>query len=161
MKIEKNKVVSINYTLKSDSGEVLDSSEGREPLEYIHGMGNLIPGLEKELDGKGAGETLQAVIAPAEAYGEYSDELVQTVSRTQFENPDDIREGAQFQVQTQHDVRIATVTTVEGDNVTLDLNHPLAGETLHFDVDVVSVREASAEELDHGHVHGAHGHHHH
>lgn len=160
MKIASNHVVSIDYTLKSNEGDIIDSSEDRAPLEYIQGVGNLIPGLEKELEGKEAGDKVNAVVAPEEGYGIRNEELVQTVQKSQFQNPGDVREGAQFQVQAGEQVRIATITDVEGDDVTLDLNHPLAGETLHFDVEVKEVREASAEELDHGHVHGEQGHQH-
>ena len=160
MNIAKDKVVSIDYTLTNDNGEVLDSSSGREPLAYLQGHNNLIPGLEKELEGKVKGDKLVAIIAPEQAYGTRNEEMVQEVPRENFENPEEIKVGAQFQVQMQDHVQIAVVTDVKDDIITVDMNHPLADETLHFDVEVMEVRDASAEELEHGHVHGAGGHHH-
>lgn len=158
MQIAKNAVVRIDYTLTNDAGTVLDTSKGREPLAYVHGVGGLIPGLEEELDGKAAGDKLQVVIPPEKGYGERQDGLVQKVEREQLPTEADVQVGAQFQAHTNVGVQVVTVTDVEGDQVTLDGNHPLAGETLHFDVNVVDVREATQEELEHGHVHGAGGH---
>ncbi len=160
MNIEKNKVASIDYTLTNDNGEVLDSSSGREPLAYLHGNGGLIPGLEKELEGKVKGDKLVAIIAPDQAYGLRSDELVQEIPLENFNDAAAVKVGAQFQVQNEQDVRIATVTTIGDKSATVDMNHPLADETLHFDVEVMDVREPTKEELEHGHVHGAGGHHH-
>ena len=160
MNIEKNKVASIDYTLTNDNGEVLDSSSGREPLAYLHGNGGLIPGLEKELEGKVKGDKLVAIIAPDQAYGLRSDELVQEIPLENFNDAAAVKVGAQFQVQNEQDVRIATVTKIGDKSATVDMNHPLADETLHFDVEVMDVREPTKEELEHGHVHGAGGHHH-
>jgi FKBP-type peptidyl-prolyl cis-trans isomerase SlyD len=160
MKVSKNKVVSIHYTLKNSEGQILDSSSGREPLYYIQGIGNLIPGLENELENKQVGDKLQAVITPEHAYGERHDSLVQQVSKSGFQGDEELSIGMQVQIETNQGVNIAVVTEISGENVTLDLNHPLAGETLHFDVEVMSLRDASKEELDHGHVHGPGGHHH-
>ena len=160
MKIEKNKVFSIRYTLKSDQGEVLDSSEGKSPLPYIHGTGQLIPGLEKELEGKEKGIELNVVIPPADAYGEYNKESVFEVGKDGFQGEEELTVGLQVQVETGNGEAIANVTKIEGDKVTLDLNHPLAGATLHFDVKIEDVRDATAEELDHGHSHGEGGHQH-
>lgn len=162
MTISEKKVVQMHYTLKSTQGEVLDSSAGREPLAYIQGIGNIIPGLEKQLEGKVVGDKVQAVVAPEEAYGEKQDALVQVVPKAGFQGDADevLQEGMQVQVQTNQGAQIATVTKIAGDDVTLDLNHPLAGETLHFDVEIVEVRDATSEELDHGHVHGPGGHQH-
>lgn len=154
MKIEKNKVVSINYTLKNNDGEVLDSSDGKEPLAYLHGQGNLIPGLESELEGKTEGETFKTEISPADAYGEYNDALIADVPKDRFQGVEDISEGMEFQAQTSDGgSQIVRVTEVGDDSVKVDANHPLAGETLHFDVTVAGVREATKEEIDHGHVH--------
>ena len=161
MKISKNKVVGINYTLKDNDSNILDSSEGQEPLVYIHGHGNLIPGLENALNGKETGDKIQANIKPEDAYGIKDDNLIETVSLKQFDNPDDVKEGIQFQIQTDDGVKIATVTKVSGDDVSIDLNHPLADVELNFDVEIMSVKEASEEEISHGHVHGEDGHHHH
>nr|WP_298250202.1 peptidylprolyl isomerase [uncultured Halomonas sp.] len=157
MQIAQNSVVAFHYTLTNDAGEVLDSSEGREPLTYLHGAGNIIPGLEKELEGRVAGDKLNATIAPAEGYGEKQDQLVQEVPRDAFQGVESIEPGMQFQAQTEGGPLMVTVTQVGGDTVTVDGNHPLAGQTLNFDVEVASVREASDEEAEHGHVHGEGG----
>lgn len=157
MQIAQNAVVSFHYTLTNNEGEVLDSSEGREPLAYIHGAGNIVPGLEKELDGKTSGDELKVAVSPEEGYGEVQEALVQEVPREAFQGVADIEAGMQFQAQTQGGPLMVTVTKVEGDTVTVDGNHPLAGETLNFDVQITNVREASAEELEHGHVHGEGG----
>ena len=161
MLIAPEKVVLIHYTLKNDSGETLDSSSGGDPLAYLHGQGNLIPGLEKALEGKQAGDKLSVSVGPGDGYGQRDDKLVQQVPRRQFGGAN-VQPGMQFHAQTsQGQTRVVTVTNIAGDMVTVDGNHPLAGENLHFDVEVTEVRDASAEELEHGHVHGPGGHHHH
>lgn len=160
MQIAADSVVLIHYTLKDDAGKVLDSSAGGEPLAYIQGHGNLVSGLEKALEGKTQGNRIAVTLAPAEGYGTRSDALVQRVPKRSLQGAGEIRKGMQFQAQTGEGLRVFTVTTVVGDMVTLDGNHPLADQTLHFDVEVVEVRSATAEELEHGHVHGAGGHHH-
>lgn len=152
--IENNRVVSMHYKLTDDSGNELDSSEGAEPLNYLHGAGNLIPGLEKALAGKEQGDSLQVVVEPADAYGDVRPEMIQAVDRSAFQGVETVEPGMTFQAQgpdgaTQRIV----VTGVEGDSVTIDANHPLAGVQLHFDVQVVGVREATDEEIAHGHVH--------
>ena len=152
--IENNRVVSMHYKLTDDSGNVLDSSEGSEPLNYLHGAGNLIPGLEKALAGREQGDSLQVVVEPADAYGDVRPEMIQAVDRSAFQGVESVEPGMTFQAQgpdgaTQRIV----VTDVEGDSVTVDANHPLAGVQLHFDVQVVGVREATEEEIAHGHVH--------
>lgn len=160
MQIAKNKVVSINYTLTDDAHNVIDSSDGAEPLTYLHGSQNIIPGLENALTGKSVGDKLKVTVAPEEAYGERLEDMVQVVPRDRFEPDAELEVGMQFQTPTEDSVSIVTITKVDADNVTVDANHPLAGLTLLFSVEVVSVRDASAEELSHGHVHGAGGHHH-
>ncbi|MFQ5581497.1 MAG: peptidylprolyl isomerase [Mariprofundaceae bacterium] len=160
MQVAKHKVVSIDYTLTNDAGEVLDSSKGGEPLAYLHGTNNIIPGLESALEGKATDDTLQVKIAPEDGYGERVDDMVQTVSRDLFQGVDELEAGMQFQANTDSGVQVVTITAVEGDEVTVDGNHPLAGENLNFDVTVVDVREASSEEIEHGHVHGPGGHQH-
>lgn len=161
MKIEKNKVVAIDYTLTDSQGKLLDSSSGHGPLHYLHGFGNLIPGLEKELEGKVVGNNLKAIIPPEEAYGVRNDELRQKFPKEAFDAPNDLEEGMQFEVETEEGYpMIVTIVEMDKETVTVDGNHPLAGVTLHFDVTVKEIREASAEELAHGHVHGPHGHHH-
>ncbi|MBF0236090.1 MAG: peptidylprolyl isomerase [SAR324 cluster bacterium] len=161
MQISKNSVVSINYTLTNNEGEVLDTSEGHGPLFYLHGNGNLIPGLEKELEGKVVGNSFKVSVPPEEAYGLHDEEQVQIVPRTAFRGVKQVEPGMQFQVETEEGgQQVITVTDVDGDDITVDSNHPLAGQTLNFDVTIMEIREASAEELHHGHVHGPGGHHH-
>jgi len=160
MAIQKDKVVSIDYTLTGDNGQVLDSSNGREPLAYLHGAGNIIPGLESALEGKDEGDELNVQIPPDQAYGQRDERMVQPVPRTAFQGVADIQPGMQFQAQTNAGPRLITVVGVEGDQVTIDANHPLAGATLKFDVKIVNVRDATSEEMSHGHVHGAGGHQH-
>ena len=161
MQIASDAVVSIHYTLTDDSGATLDSSAGGEPLAYLHGKGNLIPGLENALVGKQAGDKLQVKVAPAEGYGEYDKALLQNVPRRSFKGVGNVQVGMQFQVQSPQGPRAVTVTRVAGDMVTVDGNHPLAGKNLNFDIEITDVRVASEEELAHGHVHGPGGHHHH
>jgi FKBP-type peptidyl-prolyl cis-trans isomerase SlyD len=160
VEIAADRVVTIHYTLKDDGGAVLDSSAGGEPLAYIQGHGNLVSGLEKALEGKQGGNTLAVVVAPADGYCKRDEALIQRVPKRSLQGAGDIKKGMQFQTRTEDGMRLFTVTAVIGDMVTLDGNHPLADQTLHFDVEVVSVREATTEELEHGHVHGAGGHHH-
>ena len=160
MSIETNHVVSIHYTLKGDAGEVIDSSLGGQPLAYLHGHGNLVPGLERELTGKSAGDKLQVKIPPADGYGEYDPQLVQRVPRRAVKGVANVRVGMRLQAQTGQGPRPVTVTHITGDMVTLDCNHPLAGKHLNFDVEIAAVRAATEEELSHGHVHGPDGHHH-
>ena len=157
MKIEKDTVVSIHYTLTDNDGNQLDSSNEQGPLVYLQGHQNIIPGLEKELEGKVTGDKLTAKVAPADAYGEINSELVQEVPRTQFQEPESLQVGMQFQVETEAGPMLLAVTALTDDTVTVDGNHPLAGVTLNFDVEVVEVRAASEEEVAHGHVHGPGG----
>ncbi len=160
MEITADRVVTIHYTLKDDKGAVLDTSAGGEPLAYIQGHGNLVAGLERALEGKADGSTLQVVVPPADGYGQRDEALVQRVPKRSLQGAGDIKKGMQFQANTEAGMRVFTVMAVVADMVTLDGNHPLADQTLHFDVQVVGVREATHEELEHGHVHGAGGHHH-
>lgn len=160
MEITADRVVTIHYTLKNDDGAVLDSSVGGEPLAYIQGHGNLVSGLEKALEGKEDGVTLAVLVAPADGYGIRDEALIQRVPKRSLQGSGEIKKGMQFQARTDAGMRTFTVTAVIGDMVSLDGNHPLADQTLHFDVEVVGVREATSEELEHGHVHGAGGHHH-
>ena len=155
MKVEEHAVVLIHYVLTNDDKEVLDSSEGQEPLAYLHGTGHLIPGLEAQLLGKAAGDQLDVTVQPNDGYGEFNEELVQTVSSDVFDGVDSVEPGMQFQTSNDDGSGGETITviSVENDEVTIDGNHPLAGVTLHFAVDIVNVREATAEELEHGHVH--------
>jgi len=161
MLIAANKAVSIEYTLTNDAGEVIDSSAGGAPLVYLHGAGNIIPGLEKALEGKTTGDELNVAVEPEEAYGEYSAELVSTLSRSMFEGVDELEVGMQFHASAPDgQMQIVTIRDLDGDDVTVDGNHPLAGQRLTFQVKVVDIRDASQEEVAHGHVHGEGGHHH-
>ena len=161
MQIAANKAVSIDYTLTNDAGEVIDSSAGGAPLVYLLGARNIIAGLEKALEGKQVGDELEVAVEPEEAYGEYSAELVAVLNRSMFEGVDELEVGMQFHASgPDGGMQIVTIRDLEGDDVTVDGNHPLAGQRLNFKVKVVAVREANAEELAHGHIHGEGGHHH-
>ena len=155
--IGKNSVVSVNYKLTDDSGKVLDSSDGSKPMVYLHGAGNIIPGLEKALAGKGEGDALKVRIEPADAYGERRPANLQRVSAKHFQNPKSLRPGQIVGLQTRQGPVQVTVVKVGRFNVDVDANHPLAGETLTFDVEVTAIRDATAEEKSHGHVHGPGG----
>jgi FKBP-type peptidyl-prolyl cis-trans isomerase SlyD len=160
MQITKHKVVTIDYTLKDDAGEVIDSSAGGESLAYLHGANNLIPGLESALEGKAKGEELSVRVAPKDAYGERDDSLRQAVPRDMF-GDEDVQVGAQYHAAGPNGEQlVVTVVGTNADEVTVDGNHPLAGVPLNFDVTVLDVRNATDEEISHGHVHGAGGHHH-
>ncbi|MDH3353830.1 MAG: peptidylprolyl isomerase [Chromatiales bacterium] len=154
MTIKENSVVSIDYTLTNDQGEVIDSSEGQEPLAYLHGFSNIIPGLENALIGKKTGDSCKVTVQPADGYGEYNPELTQVVPSSAFEGVDNVEPGMQFHAQgPEGQVEMITVTEVNGDDITISGNHPLAGQVLNFDVTIKEVREATEEELAHGHVH--------
>ena len=157
--IANDHVVSFNYKLTNAEGETLDQSQG-EPLAYLHGAGNIIPGLENALLGKTVGETFTVTVPAAEGYGEYNPEPVQEVPAQMFQGVDNIQAGMQFQAQTDDGVQIVTVKAVEGENVIVDANFPLAGQDLTFEVEIVEIRDATEDELQHGHAHGAGGHHH-
>ncbi len=153
MTIIKSKVVEIHYILKNKNGDLLDSSQGQAPLAFIHGTGNIIPGLEKELEGKKVGDKINVTVQPADGYGVREEKLVQTIPSSNFQDKTQVKLDAQFRVETEEGLRVATITKIEGDNVTTDMNHPLAGEELHFDVEVMAIRDATEEEISHGHVH--------
>ncbi len=161
MQIQKDKVVSIDYTLTNDEGQVLDSSEGREPLAYLHGSGNIIPGLEKALEGRSEGDELEVKVSPEEGYGVRDESKLTQVPREMFADAGEVQIGAQYYAQGPNG-EVVTVTVVGADeeNVSIDANHPLAGQNLNFAVTVREVRDATEEELSHGHAHGAGGHHH-
>jgi FKBP-type peptidyl-prolyl cis-trans isomerase SlyD len=150
-----NKVVTIDYTLTDNEGTVIDTSNGEEPMSYIQGIGNLIPGLESALEGKSAGRHAASV-----RYGLRDEALMQVMPMEAFEGVGEVEVGMQFRARTAEGTQILTVVEVDGDNVTVDGNHPLAGLTLNFDVAVRDVRYATDEELNHGHAHGPEGHEH-
>jgi len=161
VQITRHTVASIEYTLTDDDGNVIDSSEGGAPLTYVHGVGGLIPGLEAQLEGKGAGDALKVRIAPADAYGERNDEMVARVPREQMPKDAPLELGMQLEARGPDGVQVVTIVKLEDDAVWLDGNHPLAGVHLNFAVKVVDVRAATAEEIEHGHAHGPDGAHHH
>jgi FKBP-type peptidyl-prolyl cis-trans isomerase SlyD len=154
MAIENESVVSFHFTLKNDGGEVLDSSSGSEPLTYLHGFGNIIPGLEAALEGKNAGDKFQITLKPEDGYGERDERLVQTIPRNQFPDTQDLQVGMQFQIRGPQGPMILTVMSVNAQEVVVDGNPELAGQTLHFDEQITEVRKATKEELEQGHAHG-------
>ena len=161
MTITQNKVVTIDYEVReADSQELIDSSADNAPMVYLHGFQNIIPGLEQALEGKQIGDELEVTVAPAEAYGEYEDERVQQVPISAFEGVEALEPGMAFTAQTEHGSVSIIVTEVDDTTATVDANHPLAGQSLHFKVKVLEVRDASDEEIAHRHVHGEGGHHH-
>lgn len=160
MTIKSGTVVTMHYTLKNKSGDIIDSSEGKSPLTYLQGSQNIVIGLEKALEGMNAGDAVKAVVSPEEGYGVKRDDLLQTVPITQFDAPERVLPGAEFQVDTNQGVQSILIKEVNGTDVVVDFNHPLAGETLFFDIDIVEIRESTEEEKDHGHVHGVGGHQH-
>ena len=160
MQIAAQKAVTIGYTLKDDAGKVLDSSEGGEPLTYLHGTGDIVPGLEKALDGKQEGDAISVSLSPEEAYGQRDERQVRNIPLRKLPKGK-VEVGMQYEITTEAGPMLALVTAVRGDYATIDANHPLAGMRLHFDVKVVGVRDATPEELEHGHVHGPDDHHHH
>ncbi len=160
MQIAKDKVVTINYTLRNDNKEILDSAQEGD-FAYLHGAENIIAGLEQALDGKSVDDEIAVSIAPADGYGERNPDMTQVVPKEMFGADGDIEVGQQFHAASPEGQEIVvTVVAVDDDNITVDGNHPLAGVTLHFEVKIVEIRDASAEELEHGHVHGPDGHHH-
>jgi FKBP-type peptidyl-prolyl cis-trans isomerase SlyD len=160
MKAAQNTVVTMHYTLSDDSGTVLDTSSGGEPLAYLQGHHNIIPGLESALLGKEAGYKSRVTVAPADAYGEKNPDAVFEAPREHFPPDMQLEVGLKVVADGPNGPLHLTVVKLTDTGALLDGNHPLAGQTLHFDVEIVSIREASKEELDHGHVHGAGGHHH-
>lgn len=157
MIIQNDFAVTINYKVTNAEGELIDSSEVSGPLTYLHGHRNIIPGLEQALNGKTVGDAIETEVAPADAYGDLNDDLVQRVPKAAFEGVEDIQEGMRFQAQTEQGPVSVVVTAVEDDVIVVDGNHPLAGVTLLFTAEVTGVREATAEELTHGHIHSEGG----
>lgn len=160
MQIADRTVATFHYTLRDAQGQVLDSSSGGEPLSYLHGSGHIVPGLERQMAGHSTGDRFTAEVGPEDAYGLSDPALVQQVARQQFQGVDELEVGMQFQADAGRHAQMVTITAIDGDQVTVDANHPLAGATLHFDIEITDVRAATAEELSHGHAHGPGGHHH-
>ena len=160
MQIEQNSVVTLHYTLKDNDGRIIDYSTDGTFL-YLHGAMNIIPGLENALTGKEAGDEFEVKVSPEEGYGQKEENRIQEVPKDMFDNAEEIKVGAQFHAQSPDGAAVVvTVAEVKDDAVVIDGNHALAGKELNFDVKVIDVREASEEEIEHGHVHGEHGHQH-
>jgi FKBP-type peptidyl-prolyl cis-trans isomerase SlyD len=157
--IRAQRVVSFEYTLTDDAGRTVDTSRGRAPLSYLHGAGNIVAGLEKALEGQAIGAQLKVTVSPEEGYGVHQPGLIRNVPVRKLPGGK-ARVGARVQLQTSSGPHVFVVKSVKGDYAQVDGNHPLAGQTLHFDVEVVDIRDPTAEELAHGHVHGAGGHDH-
>ncbi|HXU61948.1 MAG TPA: peptidylprolyl isomerase [Polyangia bacterium] len=158
MQVAEKKAVTIKYTLRDEEGAVLDSTDGRDPLTYLHGAGNLVPGVEEALAGKSAGDEIKVTVPPEKGYGTREEGNIRNVPVRKL--PDGrIQPGATVQLNTNHGPVIAVVKAVKGDYATIDLNHPLAGKTLKFELQVVEVRDATEEEIAHGHVHAPGAHH--
>ena len=161
MKVEKDKVVLMHYTLKNDAGDVIDSSDGGDPLPFLQGHGNIIPGLESALEGSKVGDKLDVSIKPEDGYGERMKNAIQEIPSSALQGIDEVKVGMQLQSQDQDgNAFLVTVSKVEDDKITVDGNHPLAGQILHFSVSIESIRKAETEELSHGHVHADGNHHH-
>ena len=157
MPIEDRKVVTFHYTLKNEAGEEIESSREREPVVYLHGYRNIVPGLESAMKGREVGDTFEVTVPPAEAYGEYNPNSVQRISGKHFPNLKRLSPGQMVSLKTKQGPVQAVVIKVGRFNVDVDANHPLAGKTLTFDVEITDMRDATREEIDHGHVHGPGG----
>ena len=154
MKVEKDAVVSMHYTLKNNAGDVIDSSEGKDPLPFLQGHGNIIPGLESALEGAKVGDKLDVTVEPEEGYGLKLKEAIQEIPKTALQGVKDLALGMELQSQDKDgQTFVVKVTKIEDETITVDANHPLAGETLHFSVTIENIRKAEAVEIDHGHVH--------
>lgn len=153
MQATKDHVVSIEYVLRDTEGEIIDQSSEGEPLDYLHGHDNIVPGLEQAIEGHAQGDEVKATVSPEQGYGHYREDLVQTVSREQFQGVDSLEPGMSFHAESNAGPMIVTITAIDGDDVTVDGNHALADQTLDFTVNVTAVREATETELEHGHVH--------
>ena len=163
VRISAGKVVTLHYTLTDSTGAVLDSTDSAEPFTYLHGSNSIVPGLETQLTGQSAGAALKLVVQPEDGYGVYDSEEVESVPRSAFPAEAELEAGTQIQVQDEEDGEesIAWITEVSDEVVCLDFNHPLAGEVLNFEINIISVRDATGDEITHGHAHGPGGHHHH
>jgi FKBP-type peptidyl-prolyl cis-trans isomerase SlyD len=159
MQITNNTAVSIHYKLTNDSGEEIDSTDGGEPLLYLHGHNNIISGLEKALHSRDVGDKFNVRVEAGDAYGEFSEDMIQVVSREMFDGIDQIEVGMQFHAAVNSGEGVITVIKIDGDDITIDGNHPMAGQALNFDIEVVNVRLATKDEISHGHIHGAGCHH--
>jgi len=161
MNIEKDKVVTFHYRLSDDKGNEIENSQAQEPLSILYGHGNIIPGLEQAMNGRGAGDTFDVVVPPEQAYGEYRADFTQRVPKKYFRDAEQLQPGDSTVLTTKDGRRqIVQVVKVGSSVIDVDLNHPMAGKTLHFGIEITDVRDAAPEEIEHGHVHGPHGHQH-
>lgn len=160
MQVADNMAVSIHYTLSNDEGDVIDSSVGDDALVYLHGQGNIISGLEQALYGKKVGDKFNIRIPAEDAYGEFMEDRVQVIPRSMFEGIDELEVGMKFHADVSSGPGVVSIVAIDGDDITIDGNHPLAGIPLTFEVEIVDIRPASREEIAHGHIHGPGGHHH-
>ena len=160
MKVAKDLVVSLAYQVRTEDGVLVDESPVSAPLDYLHGHGSLISGLETALEGHEVGDKFDVAVGANDAYGQYDENLVQRVPKDVFMGVDELQVGMRFLAETDQGPVPVEITAVEDDHVVVDGNHMLAGQNLKFNVEVVAIREATEEELAHGHVHGAHDHHH-
>lgn len=160
MTIKKHSVVTMHYTLTNENKQTLDSSVGSDPLTYLHGAQNIIPGLESALEGKKAGDKLNVTVPPEKAYGNYDPKMIQVVPKSEFQDIPNLQVGMQFHVEGNHGPMLLTIKEIKDKEVVLDANHPLAGATLHFEVEITEVRDATDQEIKHQHAHGHHGHDH-
>jgi FKBP-type peptidyl-prolyl cis-trans isomerase SlyD len=158
MKISPGTVVLFDYTLRDDDKDIIDSSKGSEPLAYIQGEGQIVPGLEKEIEGRVAGDSFKISVPAEEGYGLHNPENISVVPLDQIDGGEELEEGMQLHTEGEFGEDTVIITKIEGNEVTIDGNHPLAGMTLHFEISVRDVRAATEEELEHGHVHGPDGH---
>lgn len=155
MIVEKHKAVSINYVVYNDNDEMIDSTQNHGPLMYLHGASNILAVLEKALEGKTQNSRVRVSVPPTEGYGEYIEEMAQSIPLSEFPDADKIKVGVQFQLDTPQGPRIATITAVEDETFTLDMNHPMAGMTLHFDIEVADIRDATPQEIEQGQIYSA------
>lgn len=160
MQITAGKVVLMDYTLTDDDHEVIDSSKGQEPLAYIHGAGQIVLGLEKAMEGRSVGDSFKVSVSPEEGYGVSDESNIAVIPADQIEGVDELEVGTQLHTMTDEGEQTVVVTKIEGNDITIDGNHPLAGLTLNFEITVRGVRDATEEEIAHGHAHGEGGHHH-
>jgi FKBP-type peptidyl-prolyl cis-trans isomerase SlyD len=160
MKIVSNKVVTVDYVLTDDAGRVLDTNRGHGPLLYLHGVGGIVPGLERALEGHTTGDRVKVKVEPHEAYGARDESQIHSLPRSTFQGIDDLAPGMQFQGSDGQHTRLVTILEVDRETVKVDANHPLAGKNLHFDVNILEVRDATPEEIEHGHAHGPDAHSH-
>lgn len=160
MNISKDTVVQFHYTLKDDKGELIETTEGKDPMAYLHGHSNIIPGLESAMEGKAVGDTFTVTVEPKDGYGPRQENATQRISLKHLQGARKWKPGMMAFVETDKGYRQVTILKVGKFNADVDTNHPLAGQTLVFDVQVADIREATADEKSHGHAHGVGGHHH-